>query len=102
MKKLLLLALLFSLNASHAQQMSSGGKLHPLQAIMDIKHYTIALEVDPQLQKLSGYTEVDLVLDQASDTILLDLVNLFTISKITVNSGAVAFTHQAHVLCVDT
>lgn len=94
MKYLLLLALLFSLNTSHAQQMSSGGKLHPLQAIMDIKHYTIALEVDPQLQKLSGYTEVDLLLNQAADTILLDLVNLFTISKITVNSGAVAFMHQ--------
>ena len=68
MKKLLLLALLFSLNRSHAQQMSSGGKLHPLQAIMNIRHYTIALEVDPQQQKLNGFTEVDLLLSQPSDT----------------------------------
>lgn len=94
MKKLLLFALLFSLHQSHAQQMSSGGKLHPLQAIMDIRHYTIALEVDPQQQKLSGYTEVDLLLSQASDTILLDLVNLFTIAKITVNNVAASFTHR--------
>lgn len=94
MKKLLLLALLFSLNKSHAQQMSSGGKLHPLQAIMDIRHYTIALEVDPQQQKLNGFTEVDLLLSQPSDTILLDLVNLFTIAKITVNNVAASFTHR--------
>lgn len=94
MKKLLLLALLFSLNRSHAQQMSSGGKLHPLQAIMNIRHYTIALEVDPQQQKLNGFTEVDLLLSQPSDTILLDLVNLFTIAKITVNNVAASFTHR--------
>lgn len=94
MKKLLLFAFLFSLNQSHAQQMSSGGKLHPLQAIMDIRHYTIALEVDPQQKKLSGYTEVDLLLSQASDTLLLDLVNLFTIAKITVNNVAASFTHR--------
>ena len=33
--------------------MSSGGKLNPLQAIMDIRHYTITLDVDIEKQKNS-------------------------------------------------
>jgi aminopeptidase N len=94
MKYILFVALLFSLFVSQAQQMSSGGKLHPLQAIMDIRHYTIALEVDMQQQAISGYTEVDLLLNQTTDTLLLDLVNQFTITKITVNNQTVSFIHQ--------
>jgi len=44
--------------------MGSGGKLNPLQAIMDIRHYTLALNVDIAQQSIDGYTTIDLLLLQ--------------------------------------
>lgn len=61
--------------------MASGGKLKPLQAVMDIRHYTISLDVDIQQQSIAGFAEIELVLSQATDTLLFDLVHLLTVSK---------------------
>ena len=36
--------------------LSSGGKLKPLQAIMDIRHYTIILDVDIDKNSIKGIT----------------------------------------------
>ncbi|MBK8495722.1 MAG: hypothetical protein IPL50_12415 [Chitinophagaceae bacterium] len=47
MRHLLLLILAIIAFAAQAQNLRSGGKLKPEQAIMDIRHYTIALDVDP-------------------------------------------------------
>ncbi len=77
-----------------APRMSSGGKLNPLQAIMDIRHYTIALDVNIEARSISGYTEVDLVLNQPTDTLLLNLVDQMAIKKITVNKKDVQFLHK--------
>ena len=63
--------------------MASGGKLKPLQAIMDIRHYTIALDVDMEQQLINGYTTIDLILSKPTDTILFDLVHLLKVKKIT-------------------
>jgi len=71
--------------------MTSGGKLNPLQAIMDIRHYTLALDVDIEQQQINGYTSIDLLLSQATDTLLFDLVHLLTVKKITVNKKDAAF-----------
>ena len=73
--------------------LTSGGKLLPLQAIIDIRHYTIALEVDIKNQSISGTVEVSLNLSKKTDTILLNLVHLYTVTKISVNKKAVSF-HQ--------
>ena len=73
--------------------LTSGGKLHPLQAIMDIRHYTITLEVDIKNQSISGSVEVTLNLSKKTDTILLNLVHLYTVTKITVNKKVAGF-HQ--------
>jgi len=62
--------------------MSSGGKLNPLQAIMDIRHYTIVLDVDINRQAINGYTEIEFNLSDASDTLLFDLFHILNISKI--------------------
>ena len=42
--------------------LSSGGKLKPLQAIMDIKHYDIKLNVDIANKTIQGNTVVNLIL----------------------------------------
>ncbi len=84
---------------AHAQNrdisyMSSGGKLNPLQAIMDIRHYTISLDVDIENQKISGYTDIDILLSQKTDTLLFDLVYLLEVYKIKVNNKPAKFEHN--------
>jgi aminopeptidase N len=58
---------------------------------MDIRHYSIALEVDIAKQSISGSTEVSLNLSKKTDTILLDLIHLYKVTKIKVNNKATAF-----------
>ena len=74
-----------SKNSRDISYVSSGGKLNPLQAIMDIRHYTLNLNVDIDHKTIQGFTEVDLILSQNTDTLLLDLIHLYTISQIKVN-----------------
>ncbi len=75
-------------------KMSSGGKLNPLQAIMDIRHYTINLDVDIEKQSIKGNAEIRLNLFQQTDTLLLDLLDGMLVTKIKVNNAAVKFIHQ--------
>ena len=79
-----IIALFFVLFSSvlFAQQedltyLSSGGKLKPLQAIMDIRHYDVNLEVDIANRSIQGNTIVTMNLSKSTDTILLDLVHLW-------------------------
>ncbi|MBK9678079.1 MAG: hypothetical protein IPO69_04240 [Saprospiraceae bacterium] len=74
-----------SVNARDLTYLTSGGKLLPLQAIMDIRHYSIALDVDITKQSISGSATVSLNLSKKTDTILLDLIHLYTVTKIKVN-----------------
>ena len=80
-----------NINSRDIAYLTSGGKLHPLQAIMDIRHYTIALDVDVAKQSISGSTEVSLNLSKKTDTILLDLIHLYKVTKIKVNNKAATF-----------
>jgi len=73
--------------------LSSGGKLNPLQAIMDIRHYTISLDVDIDNKKIKGFTETEIILSQKTDMILFDLIFLYQVSKIKVNNKPVHFVH---------
>src|SRR5687768_10936944 len=100
-----ILILLLSTVHLHAQNrsisyMTSGGKLKPLQAIMDIRHYTIALDVDIPQQSIQGYTTIDMILSQPTDTILLDLVHLLTVKKVTTNSSRSNFYQQGDSLFI--
>ncbi len=80
--------------------MTSGGKLHPLQAIMDIRHYTLALDVDIKQETIAGYTSIDLILSQPTDTLLFDLVHLLRVSRITANNKTVKFFQQADYIFI--
>jgi len=83
-----------NVNSRDLSYLTSGGKLLPLQAIMDIRHYTIVLDVDIQHRSINGSVEVSLNLSKKSDTILLNLVHLYAVTKITVNKKAVSFNQQ--------
>jgi hypothetical protein len=100
MKKNIALFCIFIANALIGQNsldvsyLSSGGKLKPLQAIMDIRHYDINLDVDIAKRTIQGNTIVSLNLSKQSDTILLDLVHLLKVSKVLVNKKAVGFEQK--------
>ena len=83
-----------NINDRDIMYLTSGGKLNPVQANMDIRHYTIALDVDMTNQSISGYTEVSMNLLKKTDTILLDFIHLYNVSKITVNGKSANVVHH--------
>jgi aminopeptidase N len=93
MRILPILLICFIGHATHAQDLRSGGKLKPEQANMDIRHYTLSLDVDPGQKTIHGYTEIDLNLLKSSSTILLDLWHGLTISQVWVNGKKTPYTH---------
>ncbi len=94
MKKIYSLVLfLFSIQAI-AQKPISGGHLKQLQAIMDIRHYTLVLDVNPVQQSIQGYTEISLILSKRTDSLLFDLQHVLNVSKAWVNAKEVSFVRQ--------
>jgi aminopeptidase N len=87
------LSILLTVTAS-AQNLKSGGVLKPEQALMDIRQYTIVLDVDPAQQTINGYTEINLITSKPTDVLVFDLVNLLTVRKIWVNKKEQRFTHE--------
>ncbi|NDA60838.1 MAG: hypothetical protein EBX50_02235 [Chitinophagia bacterium] len=75
-------------------QMSSGGVLDALQVDMDIRHYDIHLRVNTTEKTLDGYTEVSFLLAKPADTILLQLIDAYKITQVTLNNQPVNFQHN--------
>lgn len=76
-----------------AQNLRSGGVLKPVQALMDIKHYTIALDVDPEKKTIKGYTEIDLTLSESAPLLLLDFWHGLKVDAIWVDGKAETYEH---------
>ena len=85
MRKLFIL-LLFSPSLLFAQNLISGGALKPEQAIMDIRFYSIVLNVDPEEKRIDGHTEIDLILSENAPMLLFDLWNGLQVEKVWVNN----------------
>jgi aminopeptidase N len=100
MKPLLTLVLILCPMVIVAQDLPSGGPLKPEQAMMDIRHYTVALDVDPKERSIDGYAEIDLVLTAPADKLLFDFVNLLTIKDLLVNGKKMRHTHENNLIKV--
>lgn len=92
MRSLTLLLLLLSLSA-FSQNLRSGGKLKPEQAIMDIQHYTIDLDVDPDKKYIKGSTVIDFLLTQPTSVLLFDFWHGLTVKKVIINGKENTFSH---------
>jgi aminopeptidase N len=94
----------FSLQAqdTSAIHLASGGKLNPLQAIMDIRHYTLALDIDVPGKSIDGYVEISLELSKPTDTLLFDLVHVLKARAITVNKKKTSFFQNDDKIFVTT
>lgn len=95
MRLLLVFLTIISANLISAQERTvSGGPLKPEQANMDVRHYTVSLDVSPENQSYAGYTEIRLDLKAASGDLLFDLDNNFTVSTVAVDGKKLSFTHE--------
>lgn len=79
--------------STEAQNLKSGGVLKPEQAIMDIRHYTVVLDVDPAQKTINGYTEIDFNLLKPTNFLLFDFWHGLTISQLWVNGKTQKFDH---------
>jgi aminopeptidase N len=77
-----------------AQKTISGGPLKPEQAAMDIKHYTISLDVNPAAREIKGFVQADFVLNATLPVLIFDLVQEMNIATITVNGRKETFNHE--------
>ncbi|WP_439504828.1 M1 family metallopeptidase [Sediminibacterium sp.] len=75
-------------------KLSSGGKLKPVQANMDIRKYILNLDVDIANKFIKGNTTVNLQLKNEADTILLDFIQHYNIESIKVDGKTVSFDHK--------
>jgi aminopeptidase N len=94
LKYIFLLSAMMMVSLVYAQKQVSGGPLKPEQAVMDIRHYTLSLDVMPESQSYNGFTEIELILTSSSPLLVFDLDNHFTITRITVNGKQKSFTHE--------
>ena len=101
MKKVLLVLLLVICTAvTHAQSLTNGGKLPPEQAIMDIRHYTIALNVDFAQRSIDGYTTIDVIMAQPTHVLLFNLMDSLNVSKVLVNGKEEPFNYKNNKILI--
>jgi len=106
MKRILISAVFAALFvAANAQTkdsvLTSGGKLKPEQAIMDVRHYTIALNVDFNQHSIDGYTTIDVIMAKPAKVLLFNLMDNYKVSNVLVNGGKQAFTYKDGLISVN-
>jgi aminopeptidase N len=102
MNKFYFLFFLLSFLNCSGQDLKSGGKLRPEQALMDIRHYTISLDVSPVQQSINGYTEIELILSGPTDILLFDLVHLLKVEKVWIDKKSASFEQKEDLIYVRT
>ena len=100
MRGILYCLLLFTSIRIYSQNTASGGKLRPEQAIMDIRHYTIALNIDIAQKSIDGYTIIDLILSQPSAVLVFNLMNELTVKEIAVNGKKSDFKQADNLITI--
>jgi len=81
--------------------LTSGGKLKPEQAIMDVRHYTIALNIDFSQRSIDGYTTIDVIMAKPTKVLLFDLMDDYKISSILVNGKKQPFDFKDKLITIN-
>lgn len=102
MRSLFALVCVYVTGFSNAQEMTSGGVLKPEQAIMDIRHYTVALNVDPVQKSIDGYAEIDLIIREATPVLLFDFTTQLTVRNVWVNKKTQSYKHTNDLVTISS
>jgi len=89
-------ALFFSANAQ-----TSGGKLKPEQAIMDVRHYMISLNMDFEKKSIDGSTIIDVIMQKPARVLIFDLLDSLQVSAVTVNGKKQPYRHKDGLITVN-
>jgi len=81
--------------------LTSGGKLNPDQAIMDVRHYTIALSLDFQKHSIDGYTIIDVIMAKPTHLLVFNLLDSFTVSEVLVNQKKQSFDYRNNLIKIN-
>jgi hypothetical protein len=91
-----------TLTASAQSKLTSGGKLKPEQANMDVRHYTIALDVNFEQKTIDGYTTIDIITAKPTHVLLFDLLDSLNVSSVLVNGKKEPFTYKNNMITINT
>jgi len=97
----LLSGLITSIQTFAQQHLTSGGKLKPEQAIMDVRHYTIALDIDFNQKSIDGYTTIDVIMAQPTHVLLFDLLDSLNVSQVLVNNKKAPFEYKNNLIRIN-
>lgn len=79
----------------------SGGKLSANQAAIDVHYYNLTLTVNTERKTVSGFTEVMFnLVENSIDSLELDLLNTFKISKVEIEGKTAHFSHNNNKLMI--
>ncbi|PLW91064.1 MAG: peptidase M1 [Mucilaginibacter sp.] len=102
-KNLLTCVFAFGLSAFcfNAGAQTSGGKLKPEQAIMDVRHYNIAVSCNFQQRSIDGNTTVDVIMKQPTKTLVLDLLDSLHVTEVAVNGKKEPYEHKNGLITIN-
>lgn len=69
---------------------------------MDIRHYTVSLDVDPANQSIAGFTTIDLNLSQSTNVLLFDLLDSFQIKSVVVNGKGQTYKYENNLIRIQS
>ena len=101
MSKIFTIIFLILAGGSSAQELTSGGKLKPEQAIMDVRHYTIALNLDFKQRTIDGSATIDVIMAQPTHVLLFDLLDSLNISQVLVNNKKQPFEYKNNLIRIN-
>ncbi len=100
MKYILSVLLLFGSNvfAQTQKDWAWGGEMDRLQRKMEILHYTLKLEINPETQEIRGSNTITFKTDEKLDTLRFDLIEEYQVEKILMEGKEIAFEHHGDTL----
>jgi len=96
-----LLAILLSTHSFAQKKLTSGGVLKPEQANMDIRHYTIGLDVNIDRKYITGYTTIDFITAQPANVLIFDLLDSFNIKSVKVNKKEQPYIYKDDLIRIN-
>ncbi len=97
-----ILALLIGLGWYVKRQMlSSGGRLPASMAAYDVRHYDLAVHVNPEERRIDGSATVTVEVLEEIDVFEINLDDRLTVESVTLNDHSCPFRHHKGVIAVE-
>ncbi|HLU88342.1 MAG TPA: M1 family metallopeptidase [Cyclobacteriaceae bacterium] len=82
------------------ENLSWGGPIDPLQQKVTIEHYELELEVFPESKRIAGFLKVRFDCGQKLDTLRLNLLESYEVTRVEIYDEPVKFRHVSDTLDV--